>query len=333
MKCIRLQILSFLSLCLFTGCQHVASQLQPKHEGTRILHSDELYAEVVDPDSENPYHQGLRFSPVAHVLSVFYKGHEFLYNPVAHNSIKDGGGLAMEFDLFHRGYEFGPPGYMDAEEGAPFMKIGIGLLNKNGPKYASYNHCYDVFQLAKTEVEWRKDSAVYTQQCPTVNGYGYELKSWLSLEGNRIEVHHRLTNTGSRSFFTLNYVHNFLQFDGKNSVKGYEVSLPYEFDATIATKGVILQDGRKLTFVDEVTPKMKGASAKIEAFPADRLEETIYIDDPALGMSMKVSVSEPAWRVTIHGGIDSLSPEQFIRLDLSPGESKEWVRQYIFKVR
>jgi hypothetical protein len=212
------------------------------------------------------------------------------------------------------------------------MKIGVGTLLKNGPKYASYNHCYEVFKLAKTQVKWGRSSAHFTQVCEPVNGYGYTLEAWLTLDADTIRVRHRLANTGTRSFFTLNYVHNFLQFADDPSVKGYTVTFPYDFEANIAKSSVITQEGRQLTFIAEITPKMKGTSAIIDSFPKDRTEESVRVKRPDLGMLMCINVSEPAWKVTIHGSVDSLSPEQFIRVDLAPGESKEWERTYQFEV-
>ena len=141
----------------------VTGQPLPVHAGTRILRSGSLVVEVGDPESaECRWNKGLRFSPVANVLRAQLRGHEFLYSPVNGGALTYLGGLPMEFDIGQEAFQPDPPGYNEGNNGAPFLKIGVGILQRNASAY-NFSANYPVVELAHTTVTWHEDRAQFVQ--------------------------------------------------------------------------------------------------------------------------------------------------------------------------
>src|SRR5512147_528937 len=139
------------------------AQPLPVHSGTRILQSGSLVIEVGDPESvECRWNKGLRFSPVANVLRAQLRGQEFLYAPVGGGALSYLGGLPMEFDIGQEAFQPDPPGYNEGKSGDPFLKIGVGILRRDGAAY-NFSVNYPVIELARTTVTWQPDRAHFVQ--------------------------------------------------------------------------------------------------------------------------------------------------------------------------
>ncbi|WPJ96749.1 hypothetical protein SH580_03395 [Coraliomargarita algicola] len=287
-----------------------------------------MTVEVMDPNAVDPYYQGLRFSPIANVLRVVMDGHDYLYSPVEHNPIKHNGGLAMEFDLAYRQGEFGPPGYDDAKVGDAFMKVGVGTLRRGREDPYRFFDNYEVIELAQTSVEWQSTSAVFRQVLPVVNGYGYSLESSVELEGHRVIITHQLTNTGTHSFSTRNYAHNFIHFDDVTTAVGYQLKLPFDVPADIP-KPAIEQEGGLLSVVSEITPKMKAADAFIDELP-ESYSGALQLVHSASSLSVGIETTPQASKIIMHVNPLYICPEQFINLELASGETVQWSRAYSF---
>ena len=189
-----------------------------ENPAVQTISGDKLSVEIMDLNHPARYNRGVRFTPVAAVLGVKMGGKEFLFHPEKHDPINDHGGLASEFDLCIPGGpdEDLPPGYLEAKDGQGFLKIGVGVLKKKkGEKYSLFQSP-EVISPAKTSVEWAGAGAKFHQTCEGVNGYSYELWADVKLDGNKISVEWKLSNTGTKPFTTKNYTHNFFRFDDRN---------------------------------------------------------------------------------------------------------------------
>lgn len=310
-----------------TSCQAApdSASLPPM----RTLSSDRLQVEVMDPHSPDRYYRGPRFSPVATVLQVRMDGHRFLFAPDQHDPQTDNGGLAMEFDI---GTEPNPPPphFNDAATGEGFLKIGVGVLKKEADPLYKFYMPYAVLQPAITTVDWAADRARFQQTCAGVAGYAYRLDAEVRVVANEVTLRYRLKNTGTKPFSTEQYAHNFFAMDDQPVTPGaYEVEFPYDFTAKLP-KPVIQQQGRKLALVGEITPKVKAAQAFVH--PPDSLKgsDTVIVRQPATGLQIVATLSRPANSTTVHMGPLYLCPEQFLRIDLQPGETADWERVYAF---
>ncbi len=336
-------------LATIYGPAPAADNLQPVHAGTRILHSGSLIVEVGDPNSPDcRWNQGLRFSPVANAIRVQLNGREFCYAPTNGGALTYLGGLPMEFDIGQEAFQPDPPGYNEGSNGSAFIKIGVGILSRNSSDY-NFSTNYPVVELAKTTVTWESDRAHFEQSLSgTANGYSYQLEEDVIVKNDTILMVYTLTNTGTKTFTTEQYLHNFLTFSNRNVGPDYRVYFPYDIAESPQVQQwqppqlqPVGRDG--FMFVDN-NPDMVSLENMIlyTKTIASVPKIWVYKPDDYLGRdSIVVEQSDIGQRVTIDSSLRSpyvgiwitsyqVSPEQFLVITLAPGEQAAFTRSYTF---
>ena len=325
-----------------------ADNPQPIHAGTRILYSGSMVVEVGDPDSPDcRWNQGLRFSPVANVIRVQLKYRDFCYSPTAGGALSYLGGLPMEFDIGQESFQPDPPGYNEGSNGSAFLKIGVGILQRNSSAY-SFSANYPVIELAQTTTTWQSDRARFVQTLSgTANGYCCRLEEDLVVKNDRIIMHYVLTNTGTKTFTTEQYLHNFLTFSQRNVGPNYRVYFPYQMTASPEVRlwqpPELKPVGRGHQWVDENPPMVSLANMILYTKTISSVPKTwIYKPEDYLGPdAIVVEQSEAGQRVIIDSTLRSayvgiwttsyqVSPEQFVIVTVAPGEHAEFTRTYRF---
>ncbi|MBN8527063.1 MAG: hypothetical protein J0M02_17140, partial [Planctomycetes bacterium] len=283
----------------------------------------------MDPASPERYNRGARFAAVAAVLRASLDGRDVLYAPADHDAIADHGGLASEFDLCIPGgpRELLPPGWLEAPEGGGFLKIGVGILRKQGRDYHLF-HQPQILVAAQTAVAWRDDGARFVQTLPATDGWAYRLEVDLALRAPEMRMDWRLANTGTRAFTTRTYVHNFIRFGDHDVGPGYELSFPGPIAVTGATAAqtvlerAIRFDARIPTWVNLEIAQQGAAGGSV-----------CTVAHAGAGMSLLCSTSLPCERVAVHARAAYLSPEQFVRIELAPGAEASWTRSWRIEAR
>lgn len=291
--------------------------------GTHIIQSRNLTLEVMDPNSQERYNQGVRFSPVANVLKVRRAGKDYLAAPVEHDPLFHNGGLAMEFD---QGNPSGPPGFNEAPMEGGFIKVGVGVLGKNRETYSFWPQ-YPIVELAQTRVEWEADRALYEQTCDGVNGYAYRLNAEVRVERSVVTVIYRLTNTGSRPFTSDQYAHNYFCFDGHPVGPGYTATFPHPIPAPAEGIPVLRRRPGTLVYPELL---VKPANVTVEAPEGWKGPNQVRVRHAAKGMAVTVTTSLPNLRTLVHASAQYLSPQQYVLLQLEPNKTIEWTRAYEF---
>lgn len=303
---------------------------EPELPGVRVLEHGRLRAEVMDPAAPDRYNRGVRFASVAAVLRASLDGRPFLYAPTAHDPVADHGGLASEFDLCIPGgpREHLPPGWLEAPQGGGFLKIGVGILRKQGRDYHLF-HQPPLLVAAATTVDWQPARAGFVQELPPTDGWAYRLEAEVELRDPEIRIAWRLANTGARAFATRTYAHNFIRFGAHDVGPGYELSFPYPIavsgalpEQTVLERAVRF-DARIPTWVNLEIPWPDGYAGANDCTVAHR----------EAGLALTCSTSLPGERTAVHARADYLSPEQFIRLDLAPGAEARWTRTWRCELR
>ncbi|MFC1603788.1 LamG-like jellyroll fold domain-containing protein [Planctomycetota bacterium] len=329
-----------------TACP--ADNPQPVHAGTRILHSGNMVVEVGDPGSPDcRWNQGLRFSPVANVIRVQLNNRDFCYSPTSGGALTYLGGLPMEFDIGQESFQPDPPGYNEGSNGSAFLKIGVGILQRNSSAY-NFSTNYPVIELAQTTTTWQSDRARFIQTLSgTANGYCSRLEEDLVIKNDRIIMHYVLTNTGTKTFTTEQYLHNFLTFSQRNVGPNYRVYFPYQMTASPEVRQwqppELKPVGRGHQWVDENPPMVSLANMVLYTKTISSVPKTwIYKPEDYLGPdAIAVEQSEAGQRVIIDSSLRSayvgiwttsyqVSPEQFVIVTLAPGEKAEYTRTYRF---
>lgn len=301
--------------------------VQPDHKGTKVISNGPLSVEIMIPGHSDAYNTGMRFTPLAAVLSAKLDGYGYLYNPVSHDRVNDHAGLAAEFDLCIPGDSgvMYPPGYEEAEPGGGFVKVGVGVLAKPSAPYTLFSDCKALF-IPETSVEWRRHGARFTQECRGPGGYGYRLEADVVVGTNRVDVLWSLANTGVKRIRTRQYTHNFVRFGDNDVGSGYVLSFPYGVSASGLEEEQVCR-GNEIVFLKPV-PKWANISVP---YPADYCgQNTCCVKFLPEGRSITFETSRSGVRTDVHVRPDYVSPESFIFIEAEPGETAEWRRGYVF---
>jgi hypothetical protein len=336
------------AVLLVAACTVASSQGLPVHEGTRVLRSGSLEAEVGDPaDEDCRWNRGTRFSPVANVLRVQLHQQEFAYAP-ENGGVVDGGfvgGLPMEFDIGQESFQPDPPGYNEGRNGDPFLKVGVGILQRDGGSYA-FNRAYPVIERAQTTVTWQDDRAHFVQTLSgTANGYACRLEEDLIVKNDRLVMRYRLENTGSKTFTTEQYIHNFLAFSGRPVGPDVKLTFPYEFVASpkvtpwtppgparsprIAAAPDVVRIANAILYTRTISSVPKTWIYKPEGYVGPDL---FAVEHLATEQKVVIGSSIPAANVGIWTTPYQVSPEQFIVITLEPGQVAEFTRTYVLAI-
>ena len=326
-----------------------ADNPQPVHAGTRLLRSGNLVAEIGDPDSPDcRWNKGLRFSPVANILQVRLNDREFCYAPPTGGSLSYLGGLPMEFDIGQESFQPDPPGYNEGSNGSPFLKIGVGILTRNASPY-NFSSSYPVVELAQTTTTWEPDRARFVQTLSgTANGYCCRFQEDVIVKNDTLLLVYVLTNTGTKTFTTEQYLHNFLTFIQQGVGSKYRVYFPYDITASPEVElwqpPQLEKVGRGgYEFVDKNPPMVRLENMILYTKPISSVPKTwIYKSEDYLGPdTIAVEQSDVGQRVIIDSTLRSayvgiwttsyqVSPEQFVFITLAPGEQATFTRTYTF---
>jgi hypothetical protein len=253
----------------------------------------------------------------------------------------------MEFDIGQESFQPDPPGYNEGWPGSAFIKIGVGILTRNASPY-NFSSNYPVVELAQTTTTWEPDRAHFVQTLSgTANGYSYQLEEDVIVKNNSILMDYVLTNTGTQTFTTEQYLHNFLTFSQRNVGPNYRVYFPYDMATSpqlqLWEPPVFGQVGRKPGFIDSNPPMVGLENMILYTKTISSVPKTwVYKPDDYLGPdTIAVEQSDTGQRVIIDSSLRSayigvwttsyqVSPEQFIIITLAPGEHATFMRTYKF---
>jgi len=167
------------------------------------ISNDTLKITLHAPDSGKGYYRGTRFDWAGVFRSIEYKGCNYTeewfenYSPLMHDAVC---GPAEEF---------GPIGLDDAQVGEPFLKIGVGMLEKMEGPYDRFR-LHNIIDPGRRTIEVRADSVVFGHILDSDSGYAYEYFKEIALVGkDTFRISHSLKNTGRKSLKGDVYNHNF----------------------------------------------------------------------------------------------------------------------------
>ena len=318
----RKTILLLTLTALISAAGAATPTTQPVHRGSRLVRSEYLTLEIMDPAAPDRYYTGTRFTPLAAVIRVQCDGREFLFHKLDPDPSNDVAGLFAEFDI-----STDPPGFADVPVGGTFVKIGVGRLIKTEVEYKFFARL-PVQQLATVQTKWAEDGVTSVQTLPAADGIGYTLQSVLRVHGHTVTIDWSLTNTGTKSFTTQQYHHNCFCFDGRPIGPGYALSLPFDFSAR-GLKEPVRQSGHQITFAQ---PLKRPMNILIDYPSANLTGNSLVVTDSTSKMSVKCDTSMKGNSLIAHIANIYLCPEQLIDIEVKPGATQTWRRTYTFDV-
>lgn len=224
--------------------------------------------------------------------------------------------------------EFGintPIGYNQIDVGDWFPKIGIGFLQKtnNDP----YNFFYDyAIKPAPTSFEQdRNDSASFLQESEILNGWGWQLRKTLTLDGADLAIDYALENRGDKPLVTEQYNHNFIAIDGKNIGPDYRLKTSFPLKFELINGGVQVDDD--ILNLTEIPPTF----IYVMQSNFEGLQNTEWcLSHQPSGHGLRVNEQFPLFKFALWGMSHVVSPEFFLWIDLQPGQTHTWQRKYAF---
>jgi hypothetical protein len=322
---VRFGLAAAVVACLVSAAvgQAPTQKEQPKMDVPQLtISNDVLKLTLYLPDAEKGYYRGTRFDWSGMIARAELGGRTVFgpfrakFDPTLHDHVV---GPAEEFDID------GPAGYAEAKVGEPFMKIGVGLIEKvREDKYGFWNR-YKLAKPGPWKVASGKDWVRFEQEL-ALGGYGYVYTKRITLKGPSFTLAHTLRNTGTKAIDTVTYCHNFTIIDDEPVGPSYRVVLPFKAglgpnskpaeaevkDGAIAFKGVV--KGSVMLFLDGLA----GGAA----------DNAATIENTRTGTALKLKGDRPLVKYNFYAEKTAACPEPFVRLRVEPGKQEEWATEY-----
>lgn len=261
-----------------------------------------------------------RFDWTAFITQVTLDGrHTFCVTEGLAGVVGNTGGIGLCNEFGIRG----ALGYDDAVPGQEFVKLGVGLLTRDSARPYFFAHEYRIrpFPISH-RVE--RDRVTFTIEPLACRGIAARLEKTVRIAGDRLSLEYRLDNVGSRPISTDEYCHNFIAIDGHPTGPANRLRTSF----TLAPR----------TSNEAFTAN--GASIRWPQTP-DRFFHC-QIDGFGVGPSWWMLSHDPsgicvrertdcAWSsFALYGTPRLISPEAFVAVDVAPGATRCWRREYRF---
>jgi len=282
------------------------------------------------PDPEKGYYRGTRFDWSGVMSQLEYKGHNYFdewkttHDPEVHDDIV---GPVEEFKT--RGTALG---YDEAKAGEPFIKIGIGLLEKTDEPNYNFSYPYKIIKAGTWKVKVGADWVMFRQEFSDESGWGYRYTKRIEMARGKPEftIEHTLKNTGSKHIETHQYNHNFFVIDGTPIGRDYALKFPFQVKATRDLKGLMEINGNEFAFVKDLAEG--SLFTELEGFGDSADDHEIVIENRKTGAGVKISGDRPISMFNFWTIKTTVCPEPYIELNIPPGEKEKWETHYQFYV-
>lgn len=320
-----------LALLIFCAAISVAED-RPDYPHV-TLSNGMIKAVVLLPDVKDGYYRGRRFDWSGLVWQLTYRNHTF-FGEVMKPDKEDfnfGISLAEEFGS-GMGME-NPVGYDEAKQGEPFLKIGVGVLEKTGDGPYGFWVPYRILEPGTWTVKKGSSWVEFVQEIKEVNGYGYRYNKRLELRRHQPELvmSHSLTNTGAKTITTNQYCHNFFVIDHEPPGTNYQLEFGFVAKAKGDLKGISVKN-RTLTFTEDFHPEHPALFTGLEGFTGKAAENCFVLRNLKTGAQVEVRGDFQLSAFNFFANSTAVCPEPFIAFELEPSETKSWKRVYKFQI-
>jgi len=280
------------------------------------------------PDPVQGFYRATRFDWAGIIYSLEYEGHQFFgewkltHDPLFHEDLA---GPVESFRGEGTGFEEAPPG-------GEFVRIGVGILEKEQDSTYRWNHTYRILDHGTWKVSSGQEWIEFEHTVHSATGWGYVYNKRIALMEDEpgFVIEHRLKNTGENVIETDQYNHNFFMIDGQATGPDFTVEFPFQIASIEGLRDreqVLRLEGNQVKFNKRFTP---GGSAWVELFgygsgPEDHQFRVL---NEKTGAGVLVKVDRPVYRMTFWATTSTLCPENFLFLKIEPGNQEEWRSEY-----
>ena len=293
------------------------------------IFNDTLKITLHAPDGENGYYRGTRFDWAGNFESIEYRGCNYAepwfekHNPVAHDAVC---GPAEEFS---------PIGLEETAVGEPFLKIGVGMLEKMEGEYDRFK-LHKILDPGIRTHEVTQDSIIQTHFLESAQGYAYEYAKEIRLTGeDSFRISHKLVNKGSKSLKGDVYNHNFFTLGLLQTGTSRQLDFPYkpegdwraEYSEVGFTENGIrftrtLQKGESV-YTGNIHEAGKGLAGSPNAF---------VLTETQTGRGVKAKCALPMTKAVFWSYHLIACIEPYIDFNIAPGETFEFEIDYTLTI-
>ena len=292
------------------------------------ISNDTFKISLHTPDRVEGYYRGTRFDWAGVFARIEYKGINYAepwfesYSPVMHDAVC---GPAEEFS---------PIGIDDVQPGGPFLKIGVGVLEKMDGEYDRFK-LHNILDSGRRTLCVTETSAVFGHFISHDNGYGYEYVKEIAITGeSSFRISHTLRNTGRKPLKGNVYNHNFYTLGILQTGEARQLDFPFrpegdwraEYSEVGFTENGIrftrnLQKGESV-FTGNLHESGKGMTGSPNSFE---------LRDTATGCSVKAFCAVPMTKSVFWSNHRIACIEPYIDFDIAPGETLDFDIDYILE--
>jgi hypothetical protein len=288
------------------------------------ISNDQITMKLLLPDPEKGAYRATRFDWSGVVASLQYKGHEYFgywkktHDPQVHEDLS---GPVESYN--HPGL-----GYAEAEAGEGFIRIGVGILEKPDEKEYRWSDTYKIVDHGKWSVKKGKDWIEFRHKIKSDFGYAYIYKKRIKLKQDEpgFVMIHSLKNRGVKAIRTDQYNHNFFMIDGKPSGPGIEIHFPFNCTTIDDLKGLMKLDEEVLSFTKHL--KNNSIWMELTGYGPDVDDHAVSMVNRNSGAGVRFKVDKPLHRMVFWACETTYCPENFILLNVEPGEEEKWISNY-----
>ncbi len=288
-------------------------------------------AVVYLPDAEKGSYRSTRFDWSGIVACASYNGHTYFgewanhTDPMGNDTVT---GPAEEFRSFSSEI-----GYDDAKPGDPFLKVGVGLLQRIDDQPYKFGTVYPTVDHGKWTVRIDRRSVTFTQLLRTSTGYSYRYQKKLVLDPKApvMRLEHSLKNLGTKPINTNVYAHDFFMLDNAPTGPGMAVTFGFQPKTDPPfPDGLVSMSGNEIAFKD--TPK-RGYAAQgyLTGYTGKPGEYSFHLEDRQQHVGILQTSDSPLSSVYFWSTPKTICPEAYILINVAPGATQKWSITYRFE--
>lgn len=308
-------------ICMFLGnCS--LEKMDFQHYPQIDISNHEVQMKVYLPDQEKGLYRATRFDWSGVIGSVQYKGHEYFgywkntHDPMFHE------------DLTGPAEGFIKPGlgYAEAEPGGKFIRIGVGIIEKEDEPEFNWRKTHKILDHGKWVIDHGEDWVTFTHEINSDIGFAYIYEKSIRLNSNGFTIKHHLQNTGEKAIETDQFNHNFFMIDGEHSGPAFNISFPYAISTEDDLKGYLKITDNELNFIEELDKDF--VFLKLSGYSGEVADHQVTVVNRKSGAGVTFSVDKPLYRMVFWACKTTLSPENSIWISVKPGEEEAWISEY-----
>ncbi|AJR09173.1 hypothetical protein C9J03_11600 [Photobacterium gaetbulicola] len=311
-----------MKICWFLcGCLSVASVGASAVSFPEVrLANDMVEMAIYLPDVEDGSYRSTRFDWSGLIHSFQLDGVEYfgrwrfepVHDPKIHFSVN---GPAQIFDNL---------GYGESET---FVRIGIGVLKKPADEERfNFTNPYQILDHGEWQINASDHSVEFIQTLQDGTGYGYRYQKTITLDEQGFTMSHQLENTGEKAIETTVFNHHFFVIDDQKVDQQYQVFFPFSPEKRKSEPRIKL-DSNSLQILETIRDDRR-LFIPLTGFASTSDDHQFRVHHHGLNRGIDVKVDQPLSRLVVWANDRSLSPENFIEVNVPVGESFSWNAQY-----